>query len=286
MGFHKYLLLLGAAFIAGAVNAVAGGGTLLTFPALLFCGELANVANATSTVALWPGICSSLFGYRKELSNVGPALWFLGVPSLIGGGLGALLFAHTNNALFSRLVPYLIFMATLLFMAQSPLSNWIKRQSERRQQSALEPKEPRDIPLSWYGVSFFQFFIALYGGYFGAGIGILMLAGLSLMGFTNIHLMNALKNINAILINFVAILVFMVERTAPGQGVGPHHDRLIHWPIALLMMIGSIAGGYLGADTARRMGQQNVRRLVIVIGFLLTLWLLVHPPGGNVPTGH
>lgn len=276
----KYLLLLGAAFVAGAVNAVAGGGTLLTFPALLFAGQLANVANATSTVALWPGICSSLFGYRQEVANSGLAIALLALPSLIGGGLGALLFAHTSNALFSHLVPYLILLATLLFMAQGSISQWVKQHSNLRVTAPATNR--RGIPPSWYGVMVFQFVIALYGGYFGAGIGILMLAGLSFMGFTNIHQMNALKNINAILINFVAIIVFMLERTAPGQGVGPHHDRLINWPLALLMMVGSIAGGYLGADTARRLGQQNVRRLIIAIGILLTLWLLLYPPGGAV----
>jgi uncharacterized membrane protein YfcA len=278
--------------MAGAVNSVAGGGTLLTFPALIWSGQLANVANATSTVALWPGQLSSLWGYRREIGRSRQAIVALGLPSLLGGGVGALLFSHTSSALFARLVPFLILLATLLFMAQGPLSRRLKRSPEPFTAPA-EATGGADTPATsvpgsastfqpaWIGVMLFQFAVAIYGGYFGAGIGILMLAALGFMGFSNIHRMNGLKNLNGLLINLVAIVIFLMARTAPGQGVGPGHDRLVDWSNAALMAAGSIVGGYAGSGTARRIGQQNVRRIVIFIGFALTLSLLIRQPGSK-----
>ena len=282
MSLQQNLVLFGAAMLAGAINSVAGGGTLLTFPALILAVQLENVANATSTVALWPGQLSSLWGYRKEIGRSRTAILALGVPSLIGGGAGALLLSHTPNSVFARIVPFLILLATLLFMAQGPVSRHLRRQAERKAAESQAPESaspPPDtgMPRSWLGVMLFQLLVAVYGGYFGAGIGILMLAALGFMGFTDIHRMNGLKNINGLLINAVAIVIFVTAHTLPGQGVGAHHDRLVDWPLAGLMAVGSIIGGYTGAGTARRIGQQNVRRIVIAIGFSLTLALLLFP---------
>ena len=275
MGWQQLLILFVAAMLGGAVNSVAGGGTLLTFPALLGCGEIATIANATSTVALWPGQLSSLFGYRKELGENRDAIVRLALPSFAGGAVGALLLTHTPPGVFARLVPYLILMATLLFMAQSPLSRWQKARAASSEESGGEslPEKNRDqlSTAAWTAVIGFQFLVAIYGGYFGAGIGILQLAYLGLMGFTNIHRMNGLKNINGLCINGIAVVIFIA-------------NGLVQWPIALWMASGAIFGGYAGAGVARRIGQTNVRRVVIFIGLALTLSLLVKQPrGGDTP---
>jgi uncharacterized membrane protein YfcA len=283
MSFLHYLVLFVAAMCAGAVNSVAGGGTLLTFPALIWIlgRPFANVANATSTVALWPGQLSSLFGYRKEIGRSRTAILAMGLPSLIGGGAGALLLSHTPKSVFVNLIPYLILTATLLFMAQGPISKFLRPHNKQPEQTeavgteSFTPDSDAGFSTKWLGVMGFQLLVAVYGGYFGAGIGILMLAALGFMGFTDIHRMNGLKNINGLLINAVAIVIFIAAHTRPGDGVGPTHDRLIQWPLAGLMAVGSIIGGYAGAGTARRIGQQNVRRIVILIGFSLTLSLIL-----------
>jgi uncharacterized membrane protein YfcA len=305
MTWQHALALFIAAALAGAVNSVAGGGTLITFPALIYWANLADkIANATSTVALWPGQLSSLWGYRKEIGESRDAILRLAIPSLMGGGLGAYLLLHTPNATFAKLIPWLILLATGLFIAQEPLARAQRKRIEQaraetaQQGEALteESQEPissgektaeewRELLKNkiteesqehissgaWAGIIFFQFLVAVYGGYFGAGIGILMLAALGFMGFTNIHRMNGLKNINGLCINAVAIGMFLFNRTLPGEGVGATHDRLVDWRFALLMAAGSIVGGYSGAGTAKRIGQKNVRRVVIVIGFALAL---------------
>lgn len=275
-----------AAMLAGAVNSVAGGGTLLTFPALLAAlNHNGLVANATSTVALWPGQLSSLYGYRKEIGQNKAVIAKMAIPSLVGGGIGAILLLHTSSSVFARIVPFLILLATVLFMVQEPISRYLKRnqpvqaagaradqtETEVTATSGQEESEPRWRTLQ---VMLFQLVVAVYGGYFGAGIGILMLAALGFLGFSNIHRMNGIKNINGLCINAVAISFFVFGHTLPGNGVGPQRDRLIHWPIAALMTVGSIVGGYTGAGIARKIGQKNVRRIIICIGFALTLSLL------------
>src|ERR1051326_8716789 len=215
MDWKHTVILFCAAALAGAVNSVAGGGTLLTFPALLWTGQLAKFANATSTVALWPGQLSSLWGYRKELGENQDAIARLAIPSLIGGVVGALLLLRTPPGIFALMVPYLILMATLLFMAQEPLGRWQRARTAKTEQAlpAESAEHNRDeISASgWAGVMSFQLLVAVYGGYFGAGIGILMLAALGLMGFRNIHRMNGLKNINGFLINGVAACIFLTK---------------------------------------------------------------------------
>ncbi len=278
MDWQHALILFGSAALAGAVNSVAGGGTLLTFPALLWTGQLATVANATSTVALWPGQLSSLWGYRKELGENRDAIARLAIPSLLGGIVGALLLLRTPPGVFASLVPYLILMATLLFIAQEPLSKWQRAKAAKAAEGAppeaVERNRDELSATAWTGVMVFQFFVAVYGGYFGAGIGILMLAALGLMGFTNIHRMNGLKNINGLCINLVAAAIFIA-------------NGLVQWPIALWMAIGAIFGGYGGAGIARKLGQKNVRRIIIFIGFALTLSLLFKKPNSKPePASH
>ncbi len=299
MTWQHNMILVGAGALAGMVNSVAGGGTLLTFPALLYTGVDSLVANATSTVALWPGQMSSLWGYRKEIGQNQTAIIRLAIPSFAGGAMGAWLLLHTPHSLFAKIVPFLIIMATVLFMAQEPLARLQRARVEKSRAEADNSPLPNDALSSpevsasdasvvdakasqppgatgstvavkeggpsasaWAGVIVFQFLVAIYGGYFGAGIGILMLAALGFMGFTNIHRMNGLKNINGLCINAVASVMFIRS----GQ---------VQWHTAAIMAAGSIVGGYTGAGTARRIGQRNVRRLIIGIGFALAIWLLI-----------
>lgn len=284
MDWTHGLVLFFASALAGAVNSVAGGGTLLTFPALLWTGQLATVANATSTVALWPGQLSSLWGYRKEIGENRDAILRLALPSFVGGTIGALLLLKTPNSIFASLVPYLILLATVLFIVQEPLARRQKAKAARAAlpegegapaagKQGIEPAN-RDFltPAAWVGVMIFQLFVAIYGGYFGAGIGILMLAALGFMGFTNIHRMNGLKNINGLCINGVAAAMFIFS----GK---------VQWHIALLMAAGSIFGGYSGAGIARKIGQKNVRKIIILIGLGLALSLLIRRPTAKAPAG-
>lgn len=227
------------------MNAIAGGGTLLTFPALVALGVPPIVANATSTVALWPGGVASFWGYRKAIRSIRP--WWLhwAIPSLLGGVTGALLLLNTPERNFSFLVPWLIWSATALFLVQKPLLRWIVGHSEAR--DGIEGVAPPGRYLVY------QFGVAVYGGYFGAGAGILMLAAFEMMGLRNIHTMNGLKNWCGMNLNAVAVLVFVFS-------------GIILWPIALTMAVGAIIGGWLGSRMAQRVDQKWVRRAIVVIG--------------------
>ena len=242
-----------AALIAGMINSVAGGGTLVSFPALLWIGRDPIVANVTSTVALWPGSLGGMLGFRRELGDSRRWMTLLAGPSIAGGLIGAMLLLRTPSSTFAVLVPYLILFATLLFAAQEPIARRLR--GDRHGGHVANPRW-------WIGAAAFQFFVALYGGYFGAGIGILMLAALGLLGLSDIHQMNGLKNFFAVCINLVAAGYFMLW--------GP-----VGWIDAAVMAIGAICGGYGGAGLARRLGREFVRRVVIVIGFAMTVSLLL-----------
>jgi uncharacterized membrane protein YfcA len=240
-----------AAFAAGMINSIAGGGTLVSFPALLWLGRASTLANATSTVALWPASLAGLYGFRRELKGSGRDFALFAVPSLLGGVLGALLLLRTPTEMFDRLVPFLILFATLLLAAQEPIS--------RRLRAGRE-EEHQPTRAWWAGALVFQFGVGVYGGYFGAGIGILMLAALGLLGFTDIHRMNALKNLLAICINGVAAVYFI------GSGA-------VIWTDVLVMTFAAIAGGYSGARLAYRLGRRFVRLFVIAIGLVMSVSL-------------
>lgn len=261
-------VLFVAAALGGAVNAVAGGGTLLTFPALLWARQLEIVANATSTVVLWPGALSSFWTYRTELRGHLREMALLAIPSFAGGILGAVLLLDTDNATFAAIVPYLMLLATGLFIVQRPLAQWQARRAAKTAAGDKETKasNKRNVFPRLFAVAAFQFGIGVYGGYFGAGIGILMLAAFGYLGFTNIHHMNAMKNLNAMCINGIAAVLFI------GKG-------LVDWRLAFLMAGGAILGGIAGAGMARRAGQEIVRRAIIVIGLLLSAWLLLRQAG-------
>ena len=237
--------LIAAAVAGGAINAVAGGGTLVTFPTLLAFGTPPIVANATSTLALVIGTSGGIYGYRRHLQSVRPWLWRFVPVSLAGGLLGSILLTFTSNRTFGRLVPFLILFATLLFLAQGV----IRRHAGSGPVHAGNPGLLAPIV--------FQLFVAVYGGYFGAGIGILMLASLGFLGLRHIHEMNTLKTILGSLINLVAAAWFVLA-------------GLIHWPKAAVMTAGAVVGYFLGSHFSQRIPQQRVRQLISLIGLVLS----------------
>jgi uncharacterized protein len=243
--------MLCAAFAAGAINSIAGGGTLLTFPVLIWLGLDPKVANATSTVALWPGLFGGLFGYRKELANSSTVLLRLGVTSVIGGGVGAWLLIWTPSPTFAKLVPFLILFATVLFMLQGTINRHLR----------IGSLDENPSMIWWIGVIVFQFFSAMYGGYFGAGNGILMLAAMGLLGLNDLNRANGIKNFLGICINSVAVLSFSLS-------------HLVVWSDSLLMAGAALAGGYFGASMAVRIGQIWVRRGIVVIGFAIFIAMI------------
>ena len=254
MSLSQLVILFIAAVLGGTLNSVAGGGTFFTVPALIVTGVLPITANATSTVALWPGSLASMWAYRRELVQQRRGVLYLLIgTSLIGGILGAILLVNTSQSTFLLLLPYLLLMATLLFT----LSPYI---TARLRLNSLEKAK-----LSWptiIGVSCAQLVIAFYGGYFGGGIGILMLATLALMGMENIHMMNAVKTLLTVCINGVAIVIFVIR-------------GIVDWPIALLMIIGTVIGGFGGAYYARKIDQKWVRLFVIFVGVSMTIYFFV-----------
>jgi uncharacterized protein len=258
----RLALILVASVVGGAVNSIAGGGTLLTFPALIGLGIPAVVANATSTVALWPGAVASMWGYRDLLIGMRSWVTRFAIPSVLGGLLGAVLLIHTPPARFDAIVPWLVLGATVLFMVQKPLADRLVRRSETPARSAIADDHEADRAVRPDAkVLAYQFGVAVYGGYFGAGIGILMLAALGFMGFRNIHRMNGLKNWGGLCANAMAAGTFAFS-------------GLVSWPVAGAMAIGATTGGYGGSRIAQRVSQSRIRQAIIVIGLASSLWLV------------
>jgi len=240
------------ALAAGVINALAAGGTLATFPTLIWLGLDSVTANATSTVALWPFNIGAALGYRRETLALERRMFYLVIPGALGGFAGALLLRLTPISTFDRLVPYLILFATLLFMLNEPIQKLLK---------SAHPEAHRTMKWFLYALGY-QLIVGLYGGYFGAGIGIMMLAAFAILGMTDIHQMNALKNILGGSINAIAAIYFIVH-------------RMVYWPYVGLMAAGSIAGGFAGAHLARRIGRAMVRRIVIAVGFVMAISLFL-----------
>ena len=245
------LILVVAAFAAGAINSIAGGGTLITFPVLVWLGLDPKVANATSTVALWPGLFGGLFGYRRELENSSKILLRLGLTSVLGGAVGAWLLIWTPSQTFASLVPFLILFATVLFMMQGTITRRLR----------LQPIVAEPHVKWWLGAIVFQFFSSMYGGYFGAGNGILMLAAMGILGLQDINRANGIKNFLGICINSIAVVSFALS-------------HLVVWSDALLMAGGALLGGYFGASVAVRVEQIWVRRGIVVIGFVIFIAMI------------
>ncbi len=255
-----FALLALVTFIAAAVNSVAGGGTILTFPALTAIlppgADRLVIANATSTIGLWPGAVSAAWAYRGERAGQPAFTRWLVVPSVVGALVGAWLVVVLPPEWFAALVPWLILVAAVLFALQPQIVGLASRLSgPAADRPAAGPGA--GLPLA----CLLQFLVAVYGGYFGAGIGILMLAMLGLLGLGDIHKLNAVKNVLGTLINGAAALLFAV-----GSFAGSH---AVSWPHAAIMAASAVAGGFAGATVARRLPARIVRRAVALIAFTL-----------------
>ena len=234
--------------MGGALNSVAGGGSFIAFPALLWTGVPPIPANATNTIALWSGTTASGGAYRKRLDVPRRMLIPLVSASLLGGLIGAILLLRTPGQTFMRVLPWLTLGATLLFA--------FGRKIVGTRQSVIE-HESTGTALAT--AALFQFCVGVYGGYFGGGIGIVMLAMLATLGMTDIHAMNALKTVMGSVINGVAVVTFVLARA-------------IYWKHGVIMIVGAITGGYLGAHYAMKLPQAWVRAFVVLVGAGMTVY--------------
>ena len=240
------LLLFLVAVVAGAINSVAGGGSFLTLPTLLYAGVSPVVANATSTMAMLPGSVASAVAYRRELHAMGRWLVPLTIVSLGGGFLGGVLLVRTSDTSFMRLLPWLMLLAAVTFTFGDRV----------RRTLSLDHLEGNVVL-----VSALQFVIAIYGGYFG-GMGIMMLASFALGGMLDIHEMNSLKTFLGVAVNVLALGEFILK-------------GIVAWGPALIMVAGSVVGGYSGAVLARKIDPRWVRAFVVAIGWTMTIYFFV-----------
>lgn len=252
MSIIEYLGLLLAAFTAGAINAVAGGGSLISFPALIAFGYPSKTANVTNTVALWPGYAAGSVGYRTELGRQRTRLVALAVPSVLGALAGSVILISTPQSAFDVIVPFLILFACALMAFQDRLAAFA-------QTHRLASRGADHVPLPLLASTFV---LAIYGAYFGAGLGILTLAFLSILLPDDIQHSNALKGMLSLIINAIAVVYFAL--------FGP-----VEWAPAAVMAAGAMAGGYLGVGVARRLGRQWLRVAVIAYGLVVVVVLLV-----------
>jgi uncharacterized membrane protein YfcA len=250
MNLFQGILLFLSAVIAGAINSIAGGGSFIAFPALIFTGVPPINSNAMCSVALFPGSMASIGGYRLELIEERKILPLMILTSIIGGIAGAVIMLKTPPNTFMELVPYLLLLANLLFIFGAKITT-----AFRNRKSVNKTNRSRLIG----GTIILQLFIALYGGFFGAGMGIMMLAALALLGMNNIHKMNAFKVVLGSCINGIAAIIFI------SAGV-------ILWLQTCVMIVGAIMGGFWGAYYARKYDPGKVRKIVIFIGSVMTLY--------------
>jgi hypothetical protein len=240
---NSYLLLAIAGLAAGLINSVAGGGMFITFPALVFTGVPSIIANASSTMALIPGVLASGWAYREDFrKSENFPFWPLVIVSVAGGIVGALLLLFTPETIFDSVIPWLMLAATLLFTFGARITPILKR----------------FIHIGPVTVVVIQFFIAIYGGYFGGAIGIMMLATWTVFGLTDIHILNANRTLMGAAANIIAALMFVVARK-------------IWWPQTLVMLVGTIIGGYIGARMARKVKPQYIRAIVTVVSAGITI---------------
>lgn len=247
MGVLEAIGLLAAALAAGSVNAVAGGGSLISFPSLVAAGYAAKTANVTNTVALWPGYFGGSLAYRNELRRQRRRLVLLLAPSVLGALVGSAVLLATPGGAFEAVVPFLILFATGLMASQERLAAFAADHH-------LNSRGPEDLP--WV-LNIAMFALAVYGAYFGAGLGILIMASLTILMPDDIQHSNALKGVLSMVINAVAVLYFAL--------FGP-----VQWGAAALMAGGALAGGYLGAGIARRLGSIWLRRAIIALGLAVS----------------
>jgi len=245
------IFLLTAGVLGGALNAVAGGGSFIGFPALLFTGVPPIPANATNTFALWTGVAASTGAYRNRLDIPRRVLVPLVSASVAGGLAGAILLLKTPAHTFMRVLPWLMLAATLLFV-------FGKKLARGRQSSVGHESTTAAI----VAATVFELFVGIYGGYFGGGMGIVILAMLAAVGMTDIHSMNALKSVLSSTTNGLALIAFITA-------------RIIYWPQAIVMLFGAVVGGYFGAHYAQRLPQTWVRRFVILTGTGMTTYFFI-----------
>jgi uncharacterized membrane protein YfcA len=241
-----FLFFAGA--LGGALNSVAGGGSFVAFPALLFTGVPPIPANATNTIALWTAAAASGGAYRNRLDVPRRVMVPLLTASLVGGLAGAFLLLKTPAHTFMRVLPWMTLGATLLFAFGKKLAG---------SRASIVERDTSNAALA--GATLFQLAVAVYGGYFGGGMGIVMLAMLATLGMTDIHAMNALKSVMGFVINGVAVIAFVVARA-------------VYWKQGIVMIVGAIAGGYLGAHYAQKMPQAWIRRFVVLVGTGMTAY--------------
>jgi uncharacterized membrane protein YfcA len=246
--FATIAFLFLAGVLGGALNSVAGGGSFIAFPALLFTGVPPIPANATNTIALWTAAAASGGAYRNRLDVPRRVMVPLLTASLVGGLAGAFLLLKTPAHTFMRVLPWLTLGATLLFAFGKKLAG---------SRGSIVEQDASSAALA--GATAFQLAVAVYGGYFGGGMGIVMLAMLATLGMTDIHAMNALKSVMGFVINGVAVIAFVVARA-------------IYWKQGIVMIVGGIAGGYLGAHYAQKMPQAWIRTFVVLVGTGMTVY--------------
>jgi uncharacterized membrane protein YfcA len=251
-----WIWLIVAAFLAGVLNAVAGGGSFLSFPALLATGILPVQANATNTVALWPGQLTSIAAYREDVRKNLRLAVPMGLAGLLGGTAGALVLLSTPQTTFMRLVPWLLLVAAIIFALSRPITRWLERRKAARHRHPVDagPRPPHRIP-----VFFATILVCFYVGYFGAGAGFLVMTLLSLFGFEDLNEINALKVVSTTAANGIAFLIFVI-------------GNQVEWRYCLLAMVACAIGGYTSARFARLIPQPVLRGIVIVIGFTMAGW--------------
>ena len=250
MTLAQLAVFFAVSFIAAAINSVAGGGTFLTFPVFIINGLTSAQANIMSTIALWPGVFASSYGYRGQMGLDKKRLIPLVIIGVIGGACGSLIFLSTPETTFAHIVPWLLLIATLIFTFGKYVVAGLNRLS-------LTEKSRRILAIS------LQVIISIYGGYFGAGIGILTLAMLQILGHTNIHQMNALKTILTAAINSMTVIIFICS----GK---------VLWSLSFVMIAGALLGGYIGAILAQKVSPHYIRWLVSAIGFSMTSYFFTH----------
>lgn len=252
----RWVWLVVATFLAGVLNAVAGGGSILSFPAFLGMGILPIQANASNTVAIWPGQLTSMAAYRRDVMENLHIAWPMGVAGLIGGTAGATALLNTPQMTFMRLVPWLLLGATGIFAVSGPVTRQLARLSLMRTEQARagDVHRPRRVPLFFATVA-----VSFYIGYFGAGSGFLLITLLALFGYQDIHVMNALKVVANLMANGVAFAIFVID----GQ---------VAWRYCVAAMVAAAVGGYFAASLARRVPQKAMRMSVVVIGVAMAAW--------------
>lgn len=249
----QFALIGLAAFGAGAMNSVAGGGSFLSFPALLAVGVPPVTANASNSVALWPGSLAGAWAFRAELLRFKKSLPLLTLVAFLGGIAGGLLLLATSNAAFSKLIPWLLLVATVLFAFSAQLSRFVA--GLRKPAAAGAAAQGRHVGPGGF---LFQLIVSIYGAFFGAGMGILMLAALAIQGFDDMHEINALKNWLSAVIYSVAVVTFVVAGA-------------VSWPHTAVMLVTGTLGGYWGARVARRIPALWLRRFIVAVGSFLTV---------------